>query len=37
MSPEEREERVIKALKDVSLEDAIDKMPDELSGGMKKE
>lgn len=36
MSPEEREERVIKALKDVSLEYAIDKMPDELSGGMKK-
>jgi phospholipid/cholesterol/gamma-HCH transport system ATP-binding protein len=36
MSPEEREERVIKVLKDVSLEEAIDKMPDELSGGMKK-
>ena len=36
MSAEEREERVIKALKDVSLEGAIDKMPDELSGGMKK-
>ena len=36
MSAEEREEKVKKALKDVSLEEAIDKMPDELSGGMKK-
>jgi len=36
MSAEERQEKVIKALQDVSLEDAINKMPDELSGGMKK-
>ncbi len=36
MSASERTEKVKKALKDVSLEDAIDKMPDELSGGMKK-
>ena len=32
----EVEEKVINALKMVSLEDAIDKMPSELSGGMKK-
>jgi phospholipid/cholesterol/gamma-HCH transport system ATP-binding protein len=32
----EVEEKVIKALEMVSLEDAIDKMPSELSGGMRK-
>jgi phospholipid/cholesterol/gamma-HCH transport system ATP-binding protein len=36
MSSEERLEKVKKVLTDVSLEDSIDKMPDELSGGMKK-
>lgn len=35
-SPLEREEKVINALKNVSLEEAIDKMPSELSGGMRK-
>lgn len=35
-SPDEREEKVRGALKNVSLEDAIDKMPAELSGGMRK-
>jgi phospholipid/cholesterol/gamma-HCH transport system ATP-binding protein len=35
-SPVEREEKVISALKNVSLEEAIDKMPSELSGGMRK-
>ncbi|SKC73484.1 ABC transporter ATP-binding protein [Ohtaekwangia koreensis] len=34
--PHELEERVVKALEDVGLEDAINKMPAELSGGMKK-
>jgi phospholipid/cholesterol/gamma-HCH transport system ATP-binding protein len=33
---EEREEKVRTVLKKVSLEEAIDKMPAELSGGMKK-
>lgn len=32
----EIEEKVMEALKNVGLEDAIDKMPSELSGGMKK-
>lgn len=36
MSPEEREEKINKVLKAVDLEQAIDKMPSELSGGMKK-
>ncbi len=36
LSEEEREERIITALHDVGLEDAIDKMPSELSGGMRK-
>jgi phospholipid/cholesterol/gamma-HCH transport system ATP-binding protein len=35
-SPAEREEKVRAVLKKVSLEDAIDKMPAELSGGMRK-
>jgi phospholipid/cholesterol/gamma-HCH transport system ATP-binding protein len=35
-NPHELEERVVKALEDVGLEDAINKMPAELSGGMKK-
>ena len=33
---EEREEAIIEALSNVGLEKAIDKMPSELSGGMKK-
>ncbi len=35
-SPEEREKKVKDVLRKVSLEKAIDKMPAELSGGMKK-
>jgi phospholipid/cholesterol/gamma-HCH transport system ATP-binding protein len=35
-SPVEREEKVRNVLKKVSLEEAIDKMPAELSGGMRK-
>lgn len=35
-SEEEIEELIIEALKNVGLEDAIDKMPSELSGGMRK-
>jgi phospholipid/cholesterol/gamma-HCH transport system ATP-binding protein len=35
-SPREREKKVIEALRKVSLEEAIFKMPAELSGGMKK-
>lgn len=35
-SSDEREERVKAVLEKVSLEEAIDKMPSELSGGMKK-
>lgn len=35
-SEEEIEELVIEALRNVGLEDAIDKMPSELSGGMRK-
>ena len=35
-TPEEREEKVKSVLEKVSLEEAIDKMPSELSGGMKK-
>jgi phospholipid/cholesterol/gamma-HCH transport system ATP-binding protein len=35
-SAKEREEKVINVLQKVSLEEAIDKMPAELSGGMKK-
>lgn len=35
-TPEEREEKIISVLKKVSLLDAIDKMPSELSGGMRK-
>ncbi|MBT1686692.1 ABC transporter ATP-binding protein [Dawidia soli] len=34
--PAELNERVVRALEDVGLESAIDKMPSELSGGMKK-
>jgi phospholipid/cholesterol/gamma-HCH transport system ATP-binding protein len=34
--PKELNERVMNALEDVGLEDAADKMPAELSGGMKK-
>jgi len=36
MSKEETETLVVEALRNVGLEDAIDKMPSELSGGMKK-
>ncbi len=35
-TPEECENLVMEVLKNVGLEDAIDKMPTELSGGMKK-
>lgn len=35
-SPEEREQKIISVLEKVSLLDAIDKMPSELSGGMRK-
>jgi len=35
-TPEEREAKVKSVLEKVSLEEAIDKMPSELSGGMKK-
>ncbi len=35
-SEEEIEELVLEALRNVGLEDAIDKMPSELSGGMRK-
>ncbi|MFN3694087.1 MAG: ABC transporter ATP-binding protein, partial [Ignavibacterium sp.] len=35
-SPEEREQKIISVLEKVSLLEAIDKMPSELSGGMKK-
>jgi len=35
-TPEEREEKIISVLEKVSLLDAIDKMPSELSGGMRK-
>ena len=35
-TPEEREEKIKSVLEKVSLEEAIDKMPSELSGGMKK-
>lgn len=35
-TPEEREHKVISVLEKVSLVEAIDKMPSELSGGMKK-
>jgi phospholipid/cholesterol/gamma-HCH transport system ATP-binding protein len=35
-TPDEIEEAVMNALKRVGLSEAIDKMPDELSGGMKK-
>lgn len=35
-TPEEREQKVINVLEKVSLLEAIDKMPSELSGGMKK-
>lgn len=35
-SPKEREEKIKTVLENVSLEEAIDKMPSELSGGMKK-
>ncbi len=36
MAPEERERKIIDTLDLVGLGDAIDKMPSELSGGMKK-
>jgi phospholipid/cholesterol/gamma-HCH transport system ATP-binding protein len=35
-TPKEREEKIKTVLENVSLEEAIDKMPSELSGGMKK-
>lgn len=36
MTKEEKDNTVMEALKNVGLEEAIDKMPSELSGGMKK-
>ena len=36
LAPAERQERVMKALADVSLEHTVDLMPSELSGGMRK-
>ncbi len=36
LSPDELENRVREALDDVGLEESIDKMPSELSGGMRK-
>jgi phospholipid/cholesterol/gamma-HCH transport system ATP-binding protein len=36
MSSQQREDKIHEVLKAVDLEQAIDKMPDELSGGMKK-
>lgn len=36
LTPKEREKKVKTVLENVSLEEAIDKMPSELSGGMKK-
>ena len=36
LPPEEREQKIIETLDIVGLRDAIDKMPSELSGGMKK-
>jgi phospholipid/cholesterol/gamma-HCH transport system ATP-binding protein len=36
LSIQEREEKIVEALEMVALADAIDKMPSELSGGMKK-
>lgn len=36
LSIQEREEKIVEALDMVALADAIDKMPSELSGGMKK-
>jgi phospholipid/cholesterol/gamma-HCH transport system ATP-binding protein len=36
LSSKEREERIVEQLHDVGLEAAIDKMPSELSGGMRK-
>ena len=36
MAPEEREQKIIETLDMVGLRDAIDQMPSELSGGMKK-
>jgi phospholipid/cholesterol/gamma-HCH transport system ATP-binding protein len=36
LSPEEVDAAVIEALEDVGLAEAIDKMPSELSGGMRK-
>jgi len=36
LSEEEIEQKVVQALENVSLPDAIDKMPSELSGGMRK-
>ncbi len=36
MSTDQINERVVEALKNVGLEEAIDKMPSELSGGMRK-
>jgi len=36
LSKDEIEEQVVEALKNVGLEEAIDKMPSELSGGMRK-
>jgi phospholipid/cholesterol/gamma-HCH transport system ATP-binding protein len=36
ITPEQKEALVVEALKNVGLQEAIDKMPSELSGGMKK-
>jgi phospholipid/cholesterol/gamma-HCH transport system ATP-binding protein len=36
MEPEEREQKIVETLEMVGLQDSLDKMPSELSGGMKK-
>ncbi len=36
MEPDEREQKIMETLELVDLRDAVDKMPSELSGGMKK-
>lgn len=36
LSEEDREQAILKALDDVGLKEAVDKMPSELSGGMRK-
>jgi len=36
LTPKEREDKILEVLENVGLADAIDKMPSELSGGMRK-